>query len=117
MDCSLVQNLREQIRLGEPQAVAHATAEDLGDFQVEQNQCHPNVDRWCLLHPGHRRVRGWLITGNSILDKHSVVDRGPAGLLDITPMRDRSVSIFLVHDGSPTDFDALQSQVILCDLA
>lgn len=115
MDNCLAQRLRELIALGNVRTVAYATEQELDDFLAEPNACHSNVDRWCQLHPGHRRMRGWLITGTGLLDKHSVVDRGSEGLVDITPISGRSERKFLVDDTDPANFDLLQNQIILPD--
>jgi hypothetical protein len=62
---------------------------DLGSFQPEHSKCHDNVDRWCLEHRDHKPMRGWLLTGSILSDRHSVVDLGNGQLPDITPLGDR----------------------------
>lgn len=88
-----------------------ATPADLGSFRVERSNCHDNVDRWCAAHTGHKSKRGWLVTSDFILDKHSVVDRGAEGLFDITPLDGRQYTTFLIHDGTEEEFAALPNQV------
>ncbi|MGB2595759.1 MAG: hypothetical protein WBC87_12645, partial [Pseudolabrys sp.] len=45
-----------------------------------ENDCHGNVDRWVLQHPGDRAVRGWLVFDNFLMTRvcrfnaHSVVE-------------------------------------------
>jgi hypothetical protein len=97
--------------------VRHATRFDLGSFQLERSKCHDNVDRWCLEHRDHKPMRGWLLTGNILFDRHSVVDLGNGQLLDITPQGDRAESFFLPHDGTQSEFDALSNQVVTIDFS
>jgi hypothetical protein len=106
--------LRERLKRGEVERVLHATAKDLNGFQAEASKCHENVNRWCAQNPGHQPVRGWIIT-STLFDKHSVVDRGAEGLLDITPLRDRSHTDFLRHVGTEEEFARLPHQVIAID--
>ena len=56
------------------------------------------------------------MTGEYMFTKHSVLDRGPAGLLDITPLSDRTDSDFLIHDGSQEEFDTLPNQEVAVDV-
>ena len=93
----------------------HATAEDLHGFHPLASKCHENVNRWCAENPGHRPLRGWIVS-STLFDKHSVVDRGADGLLDITPLRHRSHTDFLRHVGSQEEFDRMPDQVIAVDL-
>jgi len=55
----------------------------------------------------------WIVMGGFALHRHSVVDRGAAGLLDITPLPDRETTLFLPDSRDPDVFDALPNQVIL----
>jgi hypothetical protein len=103
------------MKAGECLKVPHATASDLREFNSARSKCHDNVNRWCHENPGHRPLRGWLVT-STVFDKHSVVDRGPGGLLDITPLGDRSYSCFLPEDGSQDEFEKLPNQVIALDI-
>lgn len=104
--------LLKRKRHGESCIVPHATPSDLNGFHAERSRCHENVIRWCSENPDHRPVRGWLITSGAVFDKHSIIDRGPAGLLDITPLVDRAYTEFLIHDGTQEEFDTLPNQVI-----
>jgi hypothetical protein len=93
MDCDLPDRLLRRLRRGESRQVRHAQASDLGQFQAERSKCHDNVGRWCHDHPGDIPIKGWLVTGTSqsaVFDKHSVINRGKTGLLDITPLPDRA---------------------------
>jgi hypothetical protein len=103
-------------RFGHCCYVRHATPSDLGHFQPERSKCHDNVDRWCEEHGGHKPVRGWLLTGTTVFDRHSVVDLGNGQMLDITPLGDRPYSVFLPHDGFQSDFDKLPNQVVTVDI-
>jgi hypothetical protein len=85
MNSPLGNRLLARMKAGETLDVRHATADDLLGFAAERWDCHNNVRRWCEEHPGDHRVMGWIISGGCVLDRHSVVDRGPKGLLDITP--------------------------------
>ena len=60
-------------------------------------------------------MRGWIITSNVQFDSHSIVDRGAAGLLDITALNDTASTCFLPHDGSENEVDTLPNQVIALD--
>jgi hypothetical protein len=103
------------MRAGDYLKVPHATASDLREFISARSKCHDNVNRWCHENPGHRSLRGWLVT-STLFDKHSVADRGASSLLDITPLDDRSYRYFLPHDGSQDEFDKLPNQVIALDI-
>ena len=108
----LAAQLLARMKSGEPVKVPHATAKDLNGFEPQRSKCHENVDRWCREHPGQRPLRGWLIT-STVFDRHSIVDRGAAGLLDVTPL---AFSYFLPHEGSEDEFAKLPHQVIALDL-
>jgi len=108
----LADGLLKRMKCGESRRVRHAVASDLRGFQTERSKCHENVDRWCQKNLGDKPVRGWLVTGEFVFDRHSVIDRGPAGLLDITPLPDRTYSDFLIHDGSQEEFNTLPNQVV-----
>ena len=112
---ALAVRLLERLKGGETEQVPHATQEELCGFHAEASKCHENVNRWCIQNPAHRPLRGWIVT-STLFDKHSVVDRGPNGLLDITPLRDRSHTDFLRHVGSQEEFDSFPAQVIAVDL-
>jgi hypothetical protein len=113
---ALGDRLLKRIHSGESHIVPHATPSDLRDFQAERSKCHDNVNRWCREHSVDTPVRGWLVTSGSVFDKHSIIRRGSSGLLDITPLSDRDYSIFLIHEGSQKEFDALPNQVIAIDI-
>ncbi len=108
----LADRLLKRMRRGECRMVRHAVASDLRGFHTDPSKCHENVDRWCRENPSDKPVRGWLVTGGFVFDRHSVIDRGPAGLLDITPLPDRTYSDFLIHDGSQEEFNTLPNQVV-----
>jgi hypothetical protein len=112
MNSALPDRLIQRMKAGECLKVPHAIASDLREFNSARSKCHENVNRWCKENPGHKPARGWLITGTAVFDKHSVVDRGPGGLLDITPLDDRSYSYFLPHDETQDEFEKLPNQVI-----
>jgi hypothetical protein len=111
MNSALPDRLLQRMKAGECLTVPHATASDLRGFEPVRPKCHDNVNRWCEENPRHRPLRGWLVTSTL-----SVVDRGPGGLLDITPLGDRSDSYFLPHDGSQDEFEKLPNQVIALDI-
>jgi hypothetical protein len=116
----LANDLLRRLKEGEVQRVEHASTADLQGFQSEFGKCHDNVARWCALHPDHKPARGWIVTGNAggaLFDKHSLIDRGPAGLLEITPLRGRSNTMFLIHHGTQEEFDNLPNQVVAVDSA
>jgi len=116
MNSILGERLLKKMKRGECRMVPHAAASDLRGFQAEHSKCHENVNRWCQENPTDKPVRGWLVTSEFIFHRHSVVDRGPAGLLDITPLPDRACSYFLVHDGSQEEFDTLPNEVTALDI-
>jgi hypothetical protein len=57
-------------------------------------------------------VRGWLISGDSVLDKHSLIKIGDE-LVEITPTPDNARLTFLPHDGTEDEFIRLSNQIIL----
>jgi hypothetical protein len=115
MNSPLGNRLLARMKAGETLSVRHATADDLLGFAAERWDCHNNVKRWCKEHPGDHRAMGWIISGGCVLDRHSVVDCGPKGLIDITPVLDRQDTLFLLHEGRPEEFDTLPNQVIVSD--
>jgi hypothetical protein len=115
MNDPLGKRLLERLKRGEAGRVLHATAADLGKFNAQPSKCHDNVNRWCAENPHHRPVRGWAVT-STLFDKHSIIDRGADGFLDITPIRDRSPTLFLGHDEADGGFESLPNQVISIDL-
>jgi hypothetical protein len=112
----LANRLLKLRRSGESLIVPHALSSDLKGFRAERSKCHDNANRWCLENPDHKVVRGWLITSGTVFDKHSVIDRGAAGLMDITPLPDRTFSEFLIHEGTQEEFEGLPNQLIAIDL-
>jgi hypothetical protein len=76
------------------------------------NNCHDNAARWVAEHPEFEVVRGWLLWPQAgppyLLHAHSVVS-GPAGLMDVTPLRELGLH-FLRHEGSEEEFLALAKQ-------
>ncbi len=118
MERDLPDGLLKRLRRGESRQVRHASASDLGQFQAERSKCHDNVNRWCQDHPNDIPIRGWLVTDTvhgGIFDKHSVINRGQTGLLDVTPLPDRAYTTFLIHEGSQEEYDSLPNQVIAVD--
>ena len=115
MNSALADRLLQRMKAGECLKVPHATASDLREFISARSKCHDNVNRWCHENPGHRPLRGWLVT-STLFDKHSVVDRGESALLDITPLDGRSYSYFLPHDGTEDEFEKLPNQVVAVDI-
>ncbi len=114
----LADQLLRRAKHGEARCVPLASTSDLQGFEGQPWKCHDNVNRWCEANLHHRPARGWLVTtteGGALFDKHSVVDRGPLGLLDITPLRDRSQSEFLAYEGTQEEFDNLPDQVVAID--
>jgi len=103
------------MKAGECLKVPHATASDLRGFTSSHSKCHDNVNRWCHENPGHRPLRGGLVT-STLFDKHSVVDRGESALLDITALDGRSYSYFLPHDGTEDEFEKLPTQFGAVDI-
>ena len=96
---------------GAVRVIRLATPLDLDGFVGELSRCHENVDRWVAKQPGHKAVRGWLITGNGVFVKHSVVDTG-AGLLDVTPRLGANSPTMLDFIAWKDEFDRLPHQVI-----
>lgn len=101
----------EQMKRGERRIVRHEVASD-----SDPSKCHDNVDRWCQNHPGDKPVRGWIVTGEYMFSKHSVVDQGAQNpLLDIT-LPDGAYSNFLIHGGIQEEFDKLLNVVTAIDV-
>ncbi len=110
-----VDSLRRRFREREDQLVRLFLGAESAGYVGHQNKCHENVRRWCFIreHFRHTPVRGWLISGGCVLDKHSVVDIGDGDLVDVTPMPDDARRTFLVHDGTEDEFCAMPNQIIL----
>ena len=106
--------LVRRLKRGETVVVRIATEAELAGLESVPNDCHGNVRRWCEHHEGDTPVRGYAVTSN-VLDKHSVVDRGEAGLLDVSPIRDRDHTNLLVYHGSDAEFCALPNQIVIVD--
>src|SRR5438309_12111078 len=113
MNDALADRLLQLIKAGEYLKVPHATASDLREFSSARSKCHDNVNRWCHENPGHKPLRGWLVT-STLFDKHSVVDRGESAL-DM-PLDGPSYSYFLAHDGTEDEFEKLPNQVVAVDI-
>ncbi|MEK7992880.1 MAG: hypothetical protein AAB403_03650 [Planctomycetota bacterium] len=61
-------------------------------FQPAPKECHVNVDKWCLLNPAHKPVRGWLVIDMTALGHfrfvaHSVVQAEDGHRFDVTPQQ------------------------------
>jgi hypothetical protein len=73
------------------------------------NNCHVNAARWAAANPEYAAVGGWLLWPQAgppyILHAHSVV-KGPEGLVDVTPLREKGLH-FLEHQGSGEEFSWL----------
>ena len=88
------------------------TAAEAADFVGELGKCHDNVNHWCFAHYDHTPARGWLVSGDCVLDKHSLVDIGDGELVEITPMPDEARRTFLPHDGTEDEFIRLPNQIV-----
>jgi hypothetical protein len=118
MGRDLPDRLLKRLRRGESRQVRDASASDLGQFQAERSKYHDNVRRWCRDDPNDIPIKGWLVMGTvhgAIFDKHSVINRGQTGLLDITPLPDRVYTTFLIHEGGQEEYDSFPNQVIASD--
>jgi len=112
----LTESLTRRFLAREDRIVRPVTAAEAGDFVGERNKCKENVNNWCFIreHFQHVPVRGWLISGDCVLDKHSVVDIGGGELVDVTPMPEDGARLtFLPHDGNEDEFAAMPNQLIL----
>ena len=72
-------------------------------YAPEGQKCHVNADRWVLLHPSWRAMRGWVLLCNAPFDgaqyaAHSVV-ADPAGELWDVTLTDGRDHAFLEHHG------------------
>lgn len=80
------------------------------DFAPVEQACHSNVDEWCLSHPTHRAVRGWLLheswlpQGFCRFAAHSVVRDEQGLLFDLTPTRATRRYPFLPNHLSDEEF-------------
>lgn len=109
----LLESVALRFRRGEDRAVRGITPAETGDFVGERGKCHDNVNRWCFAHYDHNPARGWLISGDCVLDKHSLVNVGDGELVEITPMPDEARRTFLQHDGTEDEFIRLPDQIVL----
>ena len=108
----LVESVTLRFGRGEDRVVRTITAAEAGDFVGEVGKCHDNVNRWCFAHYDHIPARGWLISGDCVLDKHSLVNLGAGELVEITPMPDDARRTFLPHDGTEDEFIKLPNQIV-----
>lgn len=108
----LIESVTLRFRRREDRVVRTITAAEAGDFVGEVGKCHDNVNRWCFAHYDHTAARGWLISGDCILDKHSLVNTGDSELVEITPMSDEEHRTFLPHDGTEDEFIRLPNQIV-----
>jgi type I restriction enzyme S subunit len=108
----LIESVKFRFRKREDQGVRMITAAEAGDFVGFPGRCHGNVNSWCFAHNDHVPVRGWLISGNCVLDKHSLVDIGGGELVEVTPMPDEAHRTFLAHDGTEDEFVMLPNQMV-----
>ncbi|MDP9123509.1 MAG: hypothetical protein M3N82_02740 [Pseudomonadota bacterium] len=72
-------------------------------FEPKGQKCHANAERWVLLHPSWRAVRGWVLLcnepfGGGHYAAHSVVE-DPAGVLWDVTLADGITRSFLEHLG------------------
>lgn len=88
--------LSEAVKRGQVRELHFASSGELGGFEVKTSECHLNVERWLISHPGHRHAKGWLVLPGDSFIRHSVVDRGESKLLDIT-LPAVSPSLFAFH--------------------
>jgi hypothetical protein len=108
----LVESVTLRYGRREDRVVRTITAAEAGDFVGERGKCHDNVNRWCFAHYDHIPARGWLISGDCVLDKHSLVNLGDGELVEITPMPDDACRTFLPHDGTEDEFIRLPNQIV-----
>jgi hypothetical protein len=108
----LIESVTLRFRRREDRVVRTITAAEAGDFVGEVGKCHDNVNRWCFAHYDHTVARGWLISGNCILNKHSLVNTGDSELVEITPVSDQAHRTFLPHDGTEDEFIMLPNQIV-----
>lgn len=86
----LVESVTLRFGRREDRVVRTVTAAEAGDFVGELGKCHDNVNHWCFAHYDHTPTRGWLVSGDCVLDKHSLVNIGDGELVEITPMPDEA---------------------------
>ncbi|MCC8960199.1 hypothetical protein H8B02_44390 [Bradyrhizobium sp. Pear77] len=111
----IAENLRTAFIEGRVDDLHLADASDLGGFVPEKAQCHDNARRWTALHPGSMIIEGWVASGDSIFEKHSVVTNENGELLCITPREPSAHSgSFIRHqpEWSPLPFADLPAQVM-----
>ncbi len=108
----LVESVTARFGRREDGFVRAVTAAEAGDFVGERSKCHENVNRWVFAHYEHNPVRGWLISGDCVLDKHSIVKIGDE-FVEITPTPDGARRTFLPHDGTEDEFIRMPNQIIL----
>lgn len=109
-----MQNLRDELRTRGPEAKPlefRAVTYRNGETP-KMNDCHNNARRWVAEKPDVRSlVRGWLVSGGCVFDKHSAVEENGA-VYDITPLRSPRTP-FLRYLGSDDDFEKIPNQMIV----
>ena len=111
----IAEKLRTEFIDGHVDVLRLAVAPDLGGFVPQKAQCHENARRWVVSHPGSTIVEGWVASGNSIFEKHSVVTDEQGELLCITPREPSAHNgPFIRHrpEWSPVPFADLPAQVM-----
>lgn len=91
------------------------------EWQPAVNRCHENTEEWCVAHPDHRIVRGWLyfsLPGMTYCRfvSHSVVRRPDGTLIDITPtglLTQAAPYPFLAAGVSEHDYAELAAELYL----
>jgi hypothetical protein len=111
----LIDDLILRFRCREDRVVRPATVLKARSFVGERGKCHENVRRWCFMpeHFAHMPARGSLISGEGVLDKHSVVNIGAGEPIEITPMPNDVRRTFLSHGGTEDEFWTLPNQLVI----
>ena len=108
----LVESVTLRFRRREDRAVRTITSAEAGDFVGALGNSHDSVNRWGFAHHDHSSARGWLISGDCVLDKHSLINVGDNDLVEITPMPDEAHRTFLPHDGTEDEFMRLPNRIV-----
>ena len=93
------------LRAATAKPVPFRTVKFVDGSEPDRNRCHDNVARCVDENPGHRAVRGWLISAGAgdslLLDAHSAVTDGISEF-DITPLS--YPCLFIRHAGPELEF-------------
>lgn len=123
----IAQSLFKHLDSAEPalfQRVGIGDGSEPNDWVPAPSLCYDNVDIWVKRSPECKAVRGWAVFDLRVAAPicslpphvkfvgHSVVEMPDGSLMDITPSDVSKRPLFLRHDGTLEEFEALRMTYI-----